>query len=140
MDGAPADRSEPTSSYGPACGSNQQPVAAESSRRLGARSRDARLRRYAAALRFGAHGEGDDCFRVARLAEGQELLARADQCWLVAPQKPVAADGSGDDFPARAVAERYDADSELFDKGGAEEVGRNGRRLTSKPGSTRRTS
>src|SRR3954447_17170914 len=117
MDGAPANRSQPTSSYGPARGSNQQPVAAESSRRLGARSSDARLRRYAAALRFGANAEGDDCFGVARLAESQELLARADQCWLVAPQKPVAADGSGDDFLARALAERYDAGGELFDKG-----------------------
>src|SRR5690348_18452301 len=46
-DGAPANRSQPTSSYGPACRSNEQPVAAESSRRLGARSSDARLRRYA---------------------------------------------------------------------------------------------
>src|SRR3954453_5743456 len=101
MGGTPANRSQPTSSYGPACGSNQQPVSAESSRRLGARSSDARLRRHAAARRLGTNAEGDDCFRVAGLAEGQEFFARADQCWLVAPEKPVAADGSGDDLLAR---------------------------------------
>ena len=94
---------------------DRTPVAQHRSRCVGARADDARLGDDAAAASLGKHEERDCCFRVARLVEREEVLARAHFRRVATDQAPEPADGSCGDLRAGSLAQRNDVRCELIE-------------------------